>query len=618
MYRFCLEGVKCKDDICCLNSSDYENDNDKVVTVTVKDEPEYSIEKANIIIDPDNHQNIDTPNSLKISGSVLVEGLTDEASECVSNITALFCIKEASAAEYDYDNDCKPTTDCNEDGLYDKYEYEKEFKEGDQGEYTAIYRFCLEGVKCKDGKCCEDSDEITITVNDEPEYSIDEINISPTDEQTIYAPDSLKISGSVSVPGLTDEASGCVSNIKAQFCIKRSSFSNYDDGCTDIDFTNCSKEESLDKYEYEREFKEGEQGHKYTAIYRFCLEGVKCKDNKCCDDSVPITINVYEIEEPSFRSDVPDNIIMDEKNNSVDISGRVFVNGITDQTPDETVETKIKAQFCKKEASATEYDYENDCYDAEINSDCHSSGDYDEYKYTATYVKGSKDKEVTFNKGGKYTAIYRFCLDEKCKNSKPITITVRENLSNADFSSWDEGSQPIGWETGNNEGGKFTQVTCSDFSTEPENCEEGNYALQVSREKSSSDAYNKTVFKSSDFIIDSDVAPTKITFKLAAHPQMTIAIVLMCKKGEEYQPKFNFAFDRTTQFWKVNLNPSMFPLNFDNQQKFNDTGINLVDEDIDPTTLLGETCYLDFRYSNNRQFEVWAVFDDFQIVYSED
>ncbi|MBP5407504.1 hypothetical protein J6Z19_10255, partial [bacterium] len=473
----------------------------------------------------------------------------------------------------------------------------------------------------------DDDDEIT----DEDENPVYEISgayiVRPKIPQTVSVGESVNVVvGAVKVVGITDktlnesdDAAG--EYIEAQLCTKEASAADYaDENCVEAGISDypCDLHDS-----YMANTKVFGSAGEYTMQYRFRVKNETWSKWEYSENQITVTVS-YKIKEGEGTPyiDRPTGSKTVNLNNPLkNVVGGVYVEGLTNITsgePDDPDGNIIEAEVCIKDADAANY-ADTDCVKAVANDKDLGTDD--------AYIANTK----VFESVGKYTVQYRFRLkgNQKWVYSKnQITVTVPQQIANADFSEWEDESTPKSWI----EGGITSEESQNPGIFSKECDETGDCALKVSAKRGKNEEVSsQIVFTSPDFIIDNDVLPEKINFNLKTDDTKTMVLFIKwhCDGDESYSNLSlfkweiaNSTLDRPEGFF-LHPEPDEFYALYEPEGK-NVSALFVIEMNSNREAFseysLGKTCRLKFLYSDSKSrkaVEHWAIFDDFQIVYPE-
>ena len=291
--------------------------------------------------------------------------------------------------------------------------------------------------------------------------------------------------------------------------------------------------------------------------------------------------------------------------------GRVNIPGLTNATLNKSEFLMgVRAQFGIRAKNA-EMDYE--WHEADVNEAYNDGsgignafGENDEYQYTYTFLSAgeyeyafrfSPDNGKTWKKTSEFPDNPDNPDDHTGTGSATVPELAKDTILNGNFSTWISDSEPWLWTSDN---GILQKAVIS-----------GNSALKVSATKGSA----KSVLKSHSFeISDTAALPQKIALKLVPYQdnKLTISILLDCGENSKSYYKWNKTehyFEPNNQFQYKNLE-----INFGNSN-LNDTWIDT--SAITAENWNGKTCYLEFKFGEDKNNNRWAIFDDITIVPAE-
>lgn len=276
--------------------------------------------------------------------------------------------------------------------------------------------------------------------------------------------------------------------------------------------------------------------------------------------------------------------------------GRVYIEGLTDQTVNKSVVLMgVKAQFGVRAKDSDTVIAEEDWEDAQVNvAENNEFGNNDEYKIT-----------YQFKNAGEFEYMFRFSADNGQTWTKTTdfednathtglgyaTILAPEagQIGNADFKYWTNDTTAQVWTVGNN-------VTVSKWDRG-----ENNYAAKVTAVSSLS---AKDIFTSSEFVVPDGKKATEITFDMATDQAIKPKIGINCGSTKWY------GWDSTEGHNYFSASKSQFvSIDFGDNNQFHQTSVQL-----DSTTTTG-TCKLIVRYTADANS--WAAFDNFTVVYED-
>ena len=590
-------------------------------------------------------------------GRVLVAGITDltpGVSEATS-VMAKFGIKADDETDYTWYNASVNEASNPDFGNNDEFKYDYTFTKA--GTYTYYFKFSADGGEPWTEAVPDPLYTVTVkstTPSYEIGYATVQW---PNTDQTLEIGEELTVFGQVYVSGLTDtDNGGCTEKeqLTAQIGVISSTDADYEWTNATVN-TACSLGESdknNDEFQSTLSF---DTAGTYTVVYRFSVDGgVNWAYSTDFNNIKQIKITVNPADEPDSGDTEPDTGDTEPDTGDTEpdtgdtepdtgdtepdtgdtepdtgdtepdtgdteptyeigyatvqwpntdqtlniwepltVYGRVYVAGITDATPNESVETLIKAQLCAQEKNA-----ENPtCYDATVNSENHDSGNDDEFQY-----------RVAFAEAGEYTVTYRFSVDDgenwvsstDFNNIQQITITVSDCLSfpNGDFSDF-SGINDIA--------GRNWQIdSVATYSNV-----DGALNVAISSQTS-----NGTAFDSAKFVTSSDCeVPAGIKFKLATIKSSKVAISFHWGTGGN-GVFYAYNWDGNGNFVYDAKKPTTY--NYDNPIDFGDTEMKEV------TIIFGTEIteeiwhksadkFIRFKYGKNADYEIRV--DDFEFVY---
>ena len=280
--------------------------------------------------------------------------------------------------------------------------------------------------------------------------------------------------------------------------------------------------------------------------------------------------------------------------------GRVWIDGITDQTVNKSVALMgVKAQCCSRPKDSDML-YTN-CKDAEVNiaensEGSNAFGNNDEYKC-----------DYPFNEAGEFEYIFQFSADNgntwkkttdfssdgdfTAQGYANILAPEANQIPNGDFKYWiNDTTNPQLWTISNVDSSEKTTVS-------------GNDALTLNRNKNANSG-GVLVLTSPDFTVSDDAKlPTELAFNLTVNNETTaMSMKLICGSSSQ-----DYIWS-TNKFAPSNNKYNTLP------SGLNNTKIEF-GEEMTESFWQGKTCRLEIRYSKAGNCS--ATFDDFRFVYPD-